>query len=118
MLFLVLPHLINVKGRTLHSILQLPIAGRKSSELRGQALKRLQDEMDGAQYLIIDEYSVIGQKMFGWINRRCKQATGVSTLTFGGISMILVGDVGQLPPVSDKVIYHNNPTGELGTEGL
>ena len=107
----------NVKGKTLHSLLQLPINGRKSSDLKGLALNRLQDEMDGIRYLIIDEYSVIGQKMFGWINRRCKQATGVSTILFGGISVILVGDIGQLPPVSDKVIYHNVPTGEVGTEG-
>ena len=54
--------------------------------------------------------------MFGWINRRCKQAAGVSTILFGGISVILVGDISQLPPVSDNVIYHNIPTGEVGTE--
>ena len=34
----------NVKGKTLHSLLQLPIGGKRSSELKGQALKRLQDE--------------------------------------------------------------------------
>ena len=104
----------NVKGKTLHSLLQLPTGGKRSSELKGQAL---QDEMDNVQYLIINEYSVIGQKMFGWINIRCKQAIGVSSLPFGGISVILVGDVGQLPPVTDKVIYHDQPSGKIGTEG-
>ena len=73
--------------------------------------------MENVEYLIIDEYSVIGQKMFGWINRRFKQATGVSSLPVGGTSVILVGDVGQLPPVTDKVIYHDKPSGEIGTEG-
>ena len=70
------------------------------------------------QYLKIDEYSVTGQKVFGWINRRCKQATGVTSLPFGGISIIVVGDIAQLPPISDKVLYHNKTSGELATEGF
>ena len=66
----------NVKGQTLHSLLQLPIRGKKCAELKGQSLQRLQNQLEGIQYLIIDEYSVIGQKMLGWISRHCKQATG------------------------------------------
>ena len=73
--------------------------------------------MDNVEYLTIDEYSVIGQKMFGWINRRCKQATSVSSLPFGGTSVVLVGDVGQLPPSNWQSIYHDKPSGEIGTEG-
>ena len=46
--------------------------------------------------------------MFGSIDRRCRQATGRMTELFGGISLILVGDVAQLPPVSDKVLFHSN----------
>ena len=69
------------------------------------------------QYLIIDEFSVIGQKRFGWINKRCKEATSRTTIPFGGISVILVGDIAQLPSISDKVIYHNKPANELALEG-
>ena len=99
----------NVKENTLHSLLQLPVNGRKSSGLKGLALNRLQDEMDGITYLIIDEYSVTGQKMFGWINRRCMQATDVSTILFGGISVIPVGDIGQLHLVIFKMLPHLRP---------
>lgn len=42
--------------------------------------------------------------MFAWINRRCKQATGNLTIPFGGMSIILVGDIAQLPPVTDQVL--------------
>ena len=108
----------NVKGTTLHSLLQLPIKGKKSAELKANALCKLQEQLNGVEYLIIDEYSVIGQKMFGWISRRCKQATGKTTLSFGGLSIIVVGDIAQLPPISDKVIYHNKPSGQLATEGF
>ena len=62
---------------------------------------------------IIDEFSVVGQKMFAWINRRCKQATGNLTIPFGGMSIILVGDIAQLPPVTDQVLYHTKPNCDL-----
>ena len=55
--------------------------------------------------------------MFGWINKRCKEATGRTTVPFGGISVILVGDIGQLPSISDKVIYHTKPANEIALEG-
>ena len=55
--------------------------------------------------------------MFGWINRRCKQATGISTVPFSGMSIILVGDIAQLPPITDQVLYHTKPKSELAVEG-
>ena len=81
----------NIKGTTLHSLLQLPIRGKKNGPLKASALAKLQSDLIGVKYLIIDEFSVIGQNMFGWINRRCKAATGCTTVPFGGISVILVG---------------------------
>ena len=44
--------------------------------------------------------------MFGWIDKFCRQVTGSLEETFGGISVILVGDIAQHPPVSDKPLYH------------
>ena len=66
-------------------------------------MSKLQDDLNGIKCLIIDEYSVIGQKMFGWNDRRLRQATGLTALPFGGISIVLVGDGEQLPPVSDQL---------------
>ena len=109
----------NVKGQTLHSVFQLPMKGKRSTDLKGQALTKLQSDMLGIRYVIIDEYSVIGQKLFEWIDRRCKRATGQHSVPFGGISIILVGDIAQLPPITDKVLYHNNrPTGDMATTGF
>jgi len=55
--------------------------------------------------------------MFDWINRRCKEATGRTNIPFSGISIILVGDIGQLPSISDQVIYHSRPKSDLALEG-
>lgn len=52
-------------------------------DIRGSsysALAKLQHDLGGVEYCI-DEFSVIGQKMFAWINRRPKQAIQV-TLQF------------------------------------
>lgn len=60
---------------------------------------------------------MLGQRMLGWIDRRCRQATGITNDVFGGKSIILVGDPGQLPPVADKPLYHHNPSDSLQEQG-
>ena len=80
-------------------------------------MSKLQENLNGVRYLIIDEFSVVGQKMFAWINRRCKEATGQTMVPFGGLSVILVGDIAQLPPITDQVLYHNKPKSDLAVEG-
>ena len=92
----------NIRGITVHSLLKLPIGSRGNKDLTGQSLCRLQESVNNIGYIIIDEYSMLGQVTFGWIDKRCKQATGYNDKVFGGKSLILTGDPGQLPPVADK----------------
>ena len=66
---------------------------------------RLQESVNNIRYIIIDEYSMLGQVTFGWIDKRCKQATGYNDRVFGGKSLILTGDRGQLPPVADISLF-------------
>ena len=108
----------NVKGQTLHSLLQLPIRGKNNHDLKGPALMKLQQRLHNIKYIIIDEFSVVGQKILGWIDKRCRQGTGEIELPFGGIAVILVGDIAQLPPVMDKVLYHRKPNDEISTAGF
>ena len=60
---------------------------------------------------------MLGQVTFGWIDKRCKQATGYNDKVFGGKSLILTGDPGQLPPVADKPLYHAKPSNAVGEQG-
>ena len=68
--------------------------------------------------LNIDEYSFVGQSLLGWIDSRCRQDTGRTDMTFGGVSVILVGDIAQLPPVSDKPLFHSLPKTQKQIQGL
>ena len=107
----------NVRGVAVHSLLMLPIGSRGNKYLTGQALCRLQESVSNDGYIIIDEYSMLGQVSFGWIDERCKQATGYKDKVFGGKSLILTGDPGQLPPVADKTLYHAKPSNAVGEQG-
>ena len=61
---------------------------------------------------------MLGQKMLAWIDKRCRQATGLTDELFGGKSIILVGaDPGQLPPVADKPLYHSKSSNSLQEQG-
>ncbi len=52
--------------------------------------------------LIIDEVSLVGSNMLLEIHKRLQQIKGVSPDTmFGGVSILAVGDLYQLPPVPD-----------------
>lgn len=89
----------------MHSLLRLPIDGENVYDLKEKTLSQLQDKLKGIKYIIIDEYSVIGQKMFEWIYRKLKQSSGLMDTGFGGFSIILVGDIAQLSPVLDKPLH-------------
>jgi hypothetical protein len=60
---------------------------------------------------------MLGQTTIGWIDRRCRQATGLKDSLFGGKSIILIGDPAQLPPVADKPLYHDKPSNPIAEQG-
>ena len=60
---------------------------------------------------------MLGQITFGWVDRRLIQITGKTDTSFGGKSIILIGDPGQIPPVGDKPLHHNFPMNEIGHQG-
>ena len=79
-------------------------------ELDGAALRKLEDTWQDVLLLIIDEISFIGTAFFARMHIRTQQgrrayfserALDPGDSTFGEISMILVGDFGQLEPIDD-----------------
>ena len=93
----------SINGETLHSAPQLPI--REYREFQGDLLRRLQVRLEGKSFLIVDEMSMIGHKMLSSLDNRSCAGTGKVDIPFGGMSVILMGDFGQLPPVGDRPMY-------------
>ncbi|XP_059076823.1 uncharacterized protein LOC131057818 [Cryptomeria japonica] len=102
----------NIGASTVHSKLRIPI--RDFTQLQGTRLAIFQEEMAHIKYILIDEMTFIGQNMLENIDSRLRQAYPQSAhLSFAGISMILVGDLGQLPPVNDRPAYASNRRAKL-----
>ena len=107
----------NINGITIHSFLKLPVGKMSQKDLSGQSLDNLQKNLLSVDYIVIDEYSMLGQTTMGWIDKRCRQATGLKDKLFGGKSIILIGDPAQLPPVADKPLYHSKPSNPIAEQG-
>ncbi|XP_057853551.2 uncharacterized protein LOC131063676 [Cryptomeria japonica] len=102
----------NIGASTIHSSLRIPIVD--FAELEGTRLTSLQEEIQHIKYILIDEMSFIGQNLLQNIDSRLRQAfLEKSNMSFGGRSIILVGDLGQLPPISDKPPYDSNVCAKL-----
>ncbi|KAK3914466.1 ATP-dependent DNA helicase [Frankliniella fusca] len=97
-----------IKGKTVHSIFRIPREIKNFKPLSGEQARKLSNEFENVKFLILDEYSMIGSRMMGMINRRCKEATGNYEEDFGGLFTYFFGDIKQLPPVKDRPIYSFN----------
>ena len=129
-----------MSGTTIHSLLQIPVHPPKKNpapELGGDQLDRLQKDFKGCRMLVIgnpnskcncifsantipffpDEMSMISPLRLFQIDQRLRQATGQKDQLFGGISLIMMGDYAQLPPVCDKALYEEIEPNSFGAKG-
>jgi hypothetical protein len=99
----------NINGATIHSTLSIPIINNKRSDLEGNRLKQVQERLKNIIYFIIDEKSMVGRRMLALVDKRLREAFPENkSEPFGGRSIILFGDFGQLPPVLDLPMYAKN----------
>nr|QKV50030.1 ORF105 protein [Plutella xylostella granulovirus]QKV50148.1 ORF105 protein [Plutella xylostella granulovirus] len=80
----------NVNGKTLHKLFGFDL----KMELRSNFCFNAPD------YLIIDEISMVPDKMLAGIDERLQQA-GLNGIPFGGVNVVVFGDLFQLPPISN-----------------
>ena len=113
--------------QTVHSGLKIPVkkrsgAGADGSALKPAALIDLQQQFEGVEYILVDEMSMVGQDLLGLMSIRGRQAVAGRTPygsderergLFGGLSVVLVGDPMQLPPVGAAPMWSDRP----GTAG-
>ena len=96
----------NIDGTTLHSAFQLPVREGlcNCGKLSNEKLHILQIKYQYLQILLIDEISMIGKETFNDLNKYLRQIKNTD-LEFGGVSILLIGDFSQLPPVNQKTIF-------------
>ena len=88
-------------GSTYHSVFFTPINGwRRELELQDELLEKMQATCRGKMYLIIEEAGMLSLEDLGYLSLRLSQARAQPGSSAGNWSIILIGDFGQLPPVS------------------
>ena len=69
-----------------------------------ELLKKMQERFSDLRLVVIDEFSMLKQKELYYIHKRLQQLK-VSDDVFGGVSIVLVGDPAQLPPVKGNCLW-------------
>ena len=98
------------RARTLHSFFwkgfdKLEEGYQNPDNITSLKAYAMASELSGVSMLVFDEISMVRSDTFEMMNQICRQAKG-SSLPFGGITVVVVGDLFQLPPVvSDEAIY-------------
>lgn len=95
----------NVSGATLHGALHIPMTNSSIyQKLSHDKCNSLRVKAGSLKLLIIDEISMVSNNMLMTINHRLCEIKS-STELFGGVSIIAIGDLYQLPPVSQMQIF-------------
>lgn len=110
---------INAGGITLHSLFQLPFApfipGRTPHEntLTGHPLlsqikfnSKKRKILINMEVLVIDEVSMVAANTLDAIDIILKSIRKNYNLPFGGVQVLFIGDLHQLPPVVKKISYN------------
>jgi ATP-dependent DNA helicase PIF1 len=92
--------LLKCGGKTIHSWSGIKIARGDKKTIVDQVLKssRLKKQWKSIKVLVIDEVSMMSEKIFELLDEIGKR-TRYSVLPFGGIQVVFCGDFFQLPPV-------------------
>ncbi|MGA7305875.1 MAG: AAA family ATPase [Rhodothermales bacterium] len=90
---------INVGGQTIHSFFKFPPAPISTIEIERSKNAKMYRALDA---LIIDEVSMVRADMMDGIDRFLRINGRDKHAPFGGIPMILIGDLFQLPPVVQR----------------
>ncbi|XP_044578936.1 ATP-dependent DNA helicase pfh1-like [Cotesia glomerata] len=104
---------IAINGTTVHTALKISLS--KLIPLSIETAQQYRCLFKYVKVLIIDEISMIGAELLNQIDARLKQKiTGNFDENFGGLDIIFIGDLRQLPPVRATPIYKQSKQQMIG----
>ena len=96
---------VNIVGTIIHSGLGIK-PGVKLLGLSDKMKASLRNKLSEVKMVIIDEFSMVSSDLFFKINTRLLEIFMCSTaVEFAGLTVVLVADLLQLPPVMGKPVY-------------
>lgn len=106
------------RARTLHSFFwkgfdNLDEGFQNTANITPAKASNMSYELSKVTMLVFDEISMVRSDTFEMMNQICQKAKG-NNLPFGGIPVVVVGDLFQLPPVVSDEAIHNYLVNEYG----
>lgn len=90
---------INAGGVTLHSLFRIPLGALDpNAPLKDHLHKSKRQLLEKIDCLVIDEISMARPDVIDFINKRLQQVRH-NVKPFGGVQVVMIGDLFQLPPV-------------------
>jgi ATP-dependent DNA helicase PIF1 len=99
---------LNAGGSTIHNLLGLGTGLPADSHVDFKTIHNVRKTLDGVEVIVIDEVSMVNAPMMDAIDRVLRRVTG-DFRPFGGLQIVMFGDIYQLPPVvtDDDRKYYN-----------
>jgi len=93
----------NIGGKTIHSALRIKdtLNNRQSLAMHDQKLRQ---ELKKIKIIIIDEVSMVSKDLLSFISDLFAKLHN-KPIEFGGIPVLLIGDLAQLPPVKGTQVF-------------
>ena len=92
----------NIGGRTIHSFFRFPPAylPQTGYDANDKTVEQDVAIIRKTDILVIDEASMVAPDMVDAIDKALRYLNGKDDSLFGGVKVVFVGDLGQLPPVN------------------
>jgi ATP-dependent exoDNAse (exonuclease V) alpha subunit len=93
----------NIGGRTIHSELRI-VSAPGGFYTQAYADEDLKNRLKTIDTIIIDEISMVSAELFDFVSGIFASLHS-NAIAFGGINVIVVGDLAQLPPVTGQHVF-------------
>jgi hypothetical protein len=96
----------NIDGTIVHSRPSLPLNCKHLQSLSTKRLDSLSKTYDELQLLVLDEVSLIGSRIFCFIDLHLRSIKHTHNHLFENMDVIITGDLYQAPHVQNNWVFH------------